>query len=109
MAAAQEADHLAQLAEDLLLIARAADDRLPVRPEAVEVRELLERARERFGDRAREQGRAIRVEAFEGLEAELDPLRARQALGNLVDNALRYGAGDIDLTAARRTARSRST
>ena len=29
----------------------------------------------------------------------IDPLRSRQALGNLVDNALRYGAGDIRLAA----------
>ena len=29
----------------------------------------------------------------------IDPLRSRQALANLVDNALRYGAGDIRLAA----------
>ena len=58
--ALEETDHLAQLAEDLLLIARAADGRLPVRRERVEVQELLERTRLRFADRAREQGREIR-------------------------------------------------
>ena len=100
--AVEEADQLAQLAEDLLLIARAADEGLPVRAEKVEVRELLDRAAQRFSDRARERGRAIGVEAPEGLEAELDPLRARQALGNLIDNALRHGAGDIRLAARER-------
>jgi len=99
VAAAEEADHLAQLAEDLLLIARAADARLPVRPEPVGVEDLLERSAERFADRAREQARTLRVDAPSELEAELDPLRARQALGNLIDNALRHGAGEIDLTA----------
>jgi signal transduction histidine kinase len=34
------------------------------------------------------------------LQVTIDPLRSRQALGNLVDNALRYGAGDIRLAAA---------
>ena len=43
--------------------------------------------------------RSIRTDAPAGLTAELDPLRARQALGNLIDNALRHGAGDIDLVA----------
>ncbi len=31
----------------------------------------------------------------------VDPLRARQALGNLVDNALRHGGGEIRLSARR--------
>ena len=101
VAALEEADHLAQLAEDLLLIARAADGRLPVRPEEVDVRELLERTRDRFDDRAREQGRGILVDVPPDLIARLDPLRGRQALGNLVDNALRYGGGEIALTARR--------
>ena len=101
VAALEETDHLAQLAEDLLLIARSADGRLPVRTEDVEVRDLLERTQQRFVDRAREQGRDITVDAAPELHAAVDPLRSRQALGNLVDNALRYGAGDIRLTARR--------
>jgi two-component system, OmpR family, sensor kinase len=101
-AAIEEADQLAQLAEDLLLIARAADKGLPVRVETTRVRDLLERAAERFSDRARERGRTIEVDAPDELEAELDPLRARQALGNLIDNALRHGGGDIRLAARER-------
>jgi signal transduction histidine kinase len=101
-AALEETDHLAQLAEDLLLVARVAEGRLPVRPEPIRVDELLEGARHRFGDRARSQGRAVTVDAPAGLAASLDPLRARQALGNLVDNALRHGAGEIRLSARRR-------
>jgi signal transduction histidine kinase len=100
VAAVEETDQLAQLAEDLLLIARAADG-LPVRPERVQLRELLEQAQQRFSDRAREHGRLIRVHAPDELSAQLDPLRIRQALGNLIDNALRHGAGDIDLMARR--------
>jgi signal transduction histidine kinase len=99
LAALEETDHLAQLADDLLLLAQAGEGRLSVRPEPVELRELLEQARERFADRARERGREIRVYAREELTVRADPLRLRQALGNLVDNALRHGAGDIELTA----------
>ena len=97
--ALEEADGLIQLADDLLLIARAAEGELPVRREAVEVRELLARTRDRFADRAAEQGRAIEVNAPAGLTALVDPLRIRQALGNLVDNALRHGAGRVLLQA----------
>jgi signal transduction histidine kinase len=99
--ALEETDHLAQLAEDLLLIARAADGRLPVHREQVEVGELLERTRQRFSDRAREQGREIRFDAQGVGSVWVDPLRARQALGNLVDNALRHGGGEIRLSARR--------
>ena len=48
VAALEETDHLAQLAEDLLLLARAADGKLPVRTEDVQVRDLLERTQQRF-------------------------------------------------------------
>jgi signal transduction histidine kinase len=99
--ALEETDHLAQLAEDLLLLARAADGRLPIHREQVESRELLERTRQRFADRARQQGREIRVDATANGSLSVDPLRARQALGNLVDNALRHGRGEIRLSARR--------
>jgi len=99
VAALEETDNLAQLAEDLLLIARAGDGQLPVRRERVAVYELLERTRHRFADRAREQGREIVVDAPADLTASLDPLRSSQALGNLIDNALRHGGGDIHLSA----------
>jgi signal transduction histidine kinase len=99
VSALEEADNLARLADDLLLIARAADGRLPVQPEDVEIRELLERTQQRFAYRARAQGREIQVDAPAELKSPVDPVRARQALGNLVDNALRHGAGDVRLSA----------
>ncbi|HEY3189610.1 MAG TPA: ATP-binding protein [Solirubrobacteraceae bacterium] len=99
--ALEETDHLAHLAEDLLLIARADDGRLAVQRENVPIRELLERTRDRFADRAGEQGRAIQVDVAADLRAPIDPLRGRQALGNLVENALRHGVGDIGLSAHR--------
>jgi signal transduction histidine kinase len=99
VAAVEECDHLAQLTEDLLVLARSAEGELPLRAEPVAAGELLEGVRERFSGRAGEHGRAINVEAANGLRLEADPLRMRQALGNLVDNALRHGEGEIVLGA----------
>jgi two-component system OmpR family sensor kinase len=99
VAALEECDHLAQLAEDLLVVARAAEGQLPMRREPIEVRPLLEGVRVRFGDRAREHGREMRVDGGDGLRIEADELRLRQALGNLVDNAIRHGRGDVVLRA----------
>jgi signal transduction histidine kinase len=99
-AAADECDRLAQLAEDLLVVARSGEGELPLRRESVDADWLLERVRDRFADRAARAGRAIRVEASAGLRVDGDALRLQQALGNLVDNALRHGAGEIVLRAA---------
>jgi heavy metal sensor kinase len=97
--AAEETDRLSQLAQDLLVIARSDQGRLPVRPTEVDAAELLGSVRERFARRAAEQGRSIRVESETGARLVADPPRLEQALGNLVENALRHGAGDIELVA----------
>jgi signal transduction histidine kinase len=101
VAAIDECDHLAQMADDLLIIARAGEGELPIRREAVALGPLFEGVREHFVDRASQHGRAVRIEVPEGVEVRADALRLGQALGNLVDNALRYGAGDILLRARR--------
>ena len=95
----EEVDRLSQLAEDLLVLARSEEGELPVRRETLQVRPLLEGVRDRFLDRATRAGRAILVEDGD-VTISADPLRLRQALGNLVDNALRHGAGDVVLRAA---------
>jgi two-component system OmpR family sensor kinase len=100
--AAEETDRLAQLAEDLLVLARSDQGQLPIRIEPLDAEEQLERARRRFELRAREAGRALRVDADGHPLLAADPLRLQQALGNLVDNALRHGAGAVILTARER-------
>jgi signal transduction histidine kinase len=99
VSASEECDRLAHLADDLLVLARSGNGGLPVRPETVLVRDALEDARTRFASRAAERGREIAVEVEGAPMIEVDPLRLRQALSNLIDNALRYGAGDVSLRA----------
>jgi len=97
--ARDEVDRLSQLAEDLLVIASSDQGRLQIKRETVELRTMLERVRDRFARRAAEAGREIVVSAPPGAKAELDPLRIEQALSNLLDNALRHGAGEVRLAA----------
>jgi len=99
--AAEEVDRLSRLAEDLLVLARSDEGKLALMRERTRLADLLERVRTRFAARADQAGRDLVVEAPDGAAAELDPLRIEQALGNLVDNALRHGQGAVRLSAAR--------
>jgi signal transduction histidine kinase len=97
--AVEETDRVVQLAEDLLVIARSDQGKLPVRLTPVEVRDILTDVKERFAIRSRETNRALVAETAGDLGLTADPIRLRQALGNLVDNALRYGGGTVRLSA----------
>lgn len=99
--AAEETDRLTQLSEDLLTIAQTERGELPLRVEPTLLGEIFETVERRFSRRADEAGRRIEVGEGGELEAEADSLRLDQAVGSLVDNALRYGAGTIALAARR--------
>lgn len=100
-AAIDECDSLGQLAEDLLVVARTDEGGLALLLEPVPVRAVLDGVRDRFVDRAAAHGRDIVVD-LDGDDVVLaDRARLRQALGNLVDNALRYGDGTVTLHASR--------
>ena len=100
--AAEEVDRLVRLAEDLLALSQMDEGRLPLRRSEVLPRELLETVARRFSPRAEADDRAIEVSA-DGDETFVgDRLRLEQALGNLVDNALRHGDGAVLLAAAER-------
>jgi signal transduction histidine kinase len=91
----EETDRLVRLAEDLLVIARADQGRLPLRPEQLSLRELLDTVASRFG---------VQAEVAGSLTLRGDRMRLEQALGNLVDNAIRYGRGEVRLSAVERDA-----
>ena len=93
--AAEEVDRLTRLAEDLLVLARADEGQLPLRREEIQVKDLLETVAGRFDQN-------VEVGVQDGDSIVGDRLRLEQALGNLVDNARRHGAGTIRLEAVRR-------
>jgi signal transduction histidine kinase len=95
-----EVDRLTQLADDLLLIARYDRGRLQLRLESLDAGELLGSVVRRFQLRAAETARPLAGQAPSGLRLRGDRVRLEQALGNLVDNALRYGDGRVSLRAA---------
>lgn len=97
--AASETDRVVQLADDLLVLARADQGQLPVRRTPINLTELLDGVRHRFARRAFDEGRSLVIRAPDEGTVSADRLRLEQALGNLIDNALRHGSGPIVISA----------
>jgi two-component system OmpR family sensor kinase len=100
--AVEETDRIIKLAEDLLLLARAADGTLPIEPQPLAVEELLLDLGSGFAPLVERAGRTLVVEpdsAPPGTALRGDPDRLHQAIANLVENSLCYGAGPIVLKA----------
>jgi signal transduction histidine kinase len=94
--ALEDTDRLVALAEDLLLLART--DRAPGPPaQPVNLGELLDGVAHRYPTATPD--RHIRVHCPPDTLAAGDPRQLERAIANLVDNAMRHGAGPIDITA----------
>jgi two-component system, OmpR family, sensor kinase len=93
----EEAQRMALLSDQLVLLAAGDEQRLVSPHEALVVDDLLQGAAERHRARAAELGRSITVSVDPGLVVPGDRARLEVALDSLVDNALQHGAGDIEL------------
>ena len=103
----EELDELIRIFNALLLIARAeaGGDLGPLQP--VDVGEAARSVAELYEPIAEEEGVALTVHAEEGLMVRGNRELIGQAIANLVDNALKYGAPNKDRGDARGEARRR--
>ncbi|MCF4123056.1 ATP-binding protein [Antribacter sp. KLBMP9083] len=93
----EDVDRLTRLSDDLLLLASSQDGRPPPDQSDVDVRSLLKKSAARFSARARQEGRRIVVRCEGRPVVRAHAGRLERALSNLVDNAVRHGAGDVEL------------
>jgi len=87
--ASEEADRLARLADDLLVLSRTRNGRVPVLREDTSLRDLLAASAKLFGARAAGAGVRISTSSPDAY-VPIDGVRVRQAVDNLVDNAVRH-------------------
>ncbi|MGO8685292.1 MAG: ATP-binding protein [Thermoleophilia bacterium] len=99
-AAGNEVERLSRLAEALLLFARLDRGALQLIVEPLNLAGVVGMARVRSAARAERLGRTVDVDIPPGMVLVADRLRLEQALDNLIDNALRYGSGDVRVAAA---------
>ncbi|MEU0966031.1 ATP-binding protein [Streptomyces sp. NPDC005917] len=98
-AAADDTDRLIRLAEDLLLLARADEGRAFIRSQPMAPADILTRAVHAASARADTSGVRLNLNADTSVRVVADPDRLRQAVDNLLDNALHYtpDGGVIDV------------
>jgi two-component system OmpR family sensor kinase len=97
-AAIGDTDRLARLTDDLLVLARADRRLLPVNREEVDVPELLQTVADRY-PHGQVEVAPPPASGETPTTISADPTRLEQALGNLVDNALRHGGPPVLLRA----------
>lgn len=96
LAALEQTEHLTAVLDELLEAARAAR---AAGAELQDLREGLAAVAEEWRPTLRATGRALKVRVPEGLLARVTPARIREAVGALVDNAIRHGGGTVTLSA----------
>ncbi|MEU3509774.1 HAMP domain-containing sensor histidine kinase [Streptomyces longwoodensis] len=96
-AAARDTDRLIRLSEDLLLLSGIDEGRLVVRPQLLAPAALLGEAVRSVAPTAAERTVRVRLRADDGVRVVADPDRLRQAVDDLLDNALRYAYEDSEV------------
>jgi signal transduction histidine kinase/CheY-like chemotaxis protein len=102
---AASAEHALAMVDDILDLSRLEAGKLELRPEEIDVAELIRETVELAAPRAQEKGLEIGVVHAEGAPARVrgDAARIRQILFNLIGNAVKFtarGGVRIDVTNA---------
>jgi signal transduction histidine kinase len=100
-AAIGEADRLLATFNALLSIAEAESGARRNAAEPLDLAQTVRAAAELYEPVAEEKGRALRLDVEPGIMIRGDRHLLSQAVANLLDNALKYGGGEVKLSAHR--------
>jgi two-component system, OmpR family, phosphate regulon sensor histidine kinase PhoR len=98
----KHASRLTLLLDDLLLLARLDSGRVEIEVQSLALRSAVQDSLDDAALIARTRGVTITNEVPAGLVASADPVRLRQVLANLIDNAIKYGRPDGHVTVTAR-------
>ncbi len=88
----RQGQRLGRMIDNLLDVSRIDHGRLQLQVEALDLRDLVHDVVGRYQEQAREAGSLLVVEPSGPVVGDFDRLQLEHALGNLVSNALKYGA-----------------
>lgn len=94
-AALEQAERLNTVLDELL---RATEEARAATAESVQLSGLLGEVVADWRPQANVERRALRLRVDSGLRARVTPGRLREALGVLIDNALRHGGGEVGVS-----------
>ena len=93
----EEVDRLTSLVERLLTLSRAGSGPSHLQTERVDLGDLAEEIAAYLGVLAEENGQSITVQRAPSVVCDVDRLVLRQAVVNLVDNAIKYSPADSEI------------
>jgi signal transduction histidine kinase len=99
----EESEQIVAMLNTLMDISEAETGTMALRREPVNLRELVDQTIDLYEDVAEERGVQLRADVDGGLSVDVDRIRMRQALANLVDNAVKYteSGGSVEVAAER--------
>lgn len=89
----RQGQRLGRMIDNLLDVSRIDHGRLQLQLESLDLREVVHDIAGRYQEQAREAGAPLVVEPSGPVVGDFDRVQLEHALGNLVSNALKYGAG----------------
>ncbi|WP_437336705.1 sensor histidine kinase [Sorangium sp. So ce394] len=99
----RQVQRLTRLIDDLLDVSQLHTGRLELHVEPVDLAEVVDEVVERLGERVAQSGSPLSVRAAPSIVGSWDRSRLEQVVSNLLDNALKFGAGKpIEITVARK-------